>query len=336
MLQIKNETPFKVMLLPLPDRDGIDTVYAIVKGTFSIGAHYGLSEEQLPVALADQHYGDPATTSVRIPSDVCLEKPGTDVLMIGSAWAPGGRPTWQMDVSVAVGPAIKTSRVFGDRVWNDSGTSMTWVAPFERMPLVWERAFGGRDETPSGMRMYAPNPVGVGFRAADGIRSLRDLPLPNVEDPRALIQSWKDAPPPAGFAPVAPHWEPRRSYAGTYDAAWQEQRAPYLPRDFDARFFHLAPPGLTVSQRLRGGEPVEVSGATADGVLRFVLPAAQIEVAFSLDRGTTSHPAELDTVVIEPDAARLTMVWRAAHRCDKAMLKVREVRTSIRQQNDHE
>ena len=330
MLQVKNETPFKVMLLPLQDRDGIDTAYAIIKGTFTIGARFGIAEEQLPVVLADVHYDEPATSSVRAPSDFCLEKPSTDVLLIGSAWAPRGQATWQMDVSMKVGPSAKTLRVFADRVWNESGTAMSWLTPFERMPLVWERAFGGRDETPNGPAIHAHNPVGAGFRARDGFKPLRDLRLPNVEDPTALIQSWKDSPLPAGFAAVAPHWEPRRSYGGTYDAPWQAQRAPYLPRDFDARFFQLAPPGLTLPNRLEGGEPVELYGVTPDGALRFFLPTARIVAAFRVGGETIERPADLDTVLIEPDESRLSMTWRASLRCDKAMLKVREVRTFAR------
>lgn len=329
MLQIKNQTPFRVMLLPLVDRDGVDTVYAIVKGTFNIGARVSLADEQQPITLVDQHFGEPTSSSIRAPSDVCLEKSGTDILMIGSAWAPDGNPLWQMDVSLSIGPNGRTVRVFGDRVWDGSGMSTTWIAPFTRMPLLWERAFGGRDETPAGLRSYAQNPVGMGFRSADGTKPLGGLPLPNVEDPRALIQSWKDAPLPAGFAPLAPHWEPRRSYAGTYDSAWETERAPYLPRDFDARFFQLAPSGMCVPQGLHGGELVEAQGVTPDGVLRFVLPAARIDLSFRLERGGADRQASLDMVLVEPDAHRLTMVWRAALRCDKAMLKVREVTTTV-------
>jgi hypothetical protein len=36
-------------------------------------------------------------------------------------------------------------------------------------------------------------------------------------------------------------------------------------------------------------------------------------------------PARLDTVLIAPDAGTLSLVWRAALRCDKKMLSVREV-----------
>ena len=52
--------------------------------------------------------------------------------------------------------------------------------------------------------------------------------------------SSKDRPAPACLAPIAEAWEPRRSFAGTYDAAWQQGRAPYLPTDLDPRFLASA------------------------------------------------------------------------------------------------
>src|SRR5919108_183167 len=87
----------------------------------------------------------------------------------------------------------------------------------DRKPLVWERAFGGTDVTPKGPTAEPRNPVGAGFRAPDGQKPLAGMPLPNLEDPFAPISSWKDRPAPACFAPIAENWQPRLSYAGTYD-----------------------------------------------------------------------------------------------------------------------
>jgi hypothetical protein len=331
MLQVKNATPFAAKLLLLPDADGVDTLFTVVKGSFSVAAQLGLAEEQAPVIAADEHHGDPATSSVRVPSDVCLGKPGTDVLMIGSAWAPGGRPTWQMDVSLTVGPVVKRARVSADRVWEagPGGASIAWLAPFDRMPLVWERAFGGVDQTDKGPTADTRNPVGTGFRVGGGAKPIAGTALPNIEDPDALVVSPKDAPPPACFGPIAPHWEPRKSFAGTYDDVWQRTRAPYLPADFDARFFQLAPPGLVTPGHLRGGEIVDIRGATPEGSLRFQLPAADVRATYRFASSVETRPAALDTIIIEPDARRVVLVWRAALRCDKKALTVKDVSVSV-------
>lgn len=329
MFQLKNPTALAASLMLLPDMNGIDTLFGVVKGTFTLGPRLTLADEQVPVTMADQHYGDPAKTSIRAPSDVCLGKPGTDVVMVGSAWAPDGRPTWQADVTLAVGARSKTVRVFGDRVWDTSaaGATIAWVAPFIQMPLVWERGFGGTDHTDKGPRAEPRNPVGTGFRAGGGTRPLAGMPLPNIEDPAALITSPGDSPAPTGFAPVAPNWEPRTTFVGTYDDQWQRSRAPYLPADFDPRFFHFAPSALAMP-RLRGDEPVVVDGATPEGSLRFWLPRFSVALTFRRDSGDEVRPCALETVIIEPDERRLVLVWRGALNCDKQALKIREVAVS--------
>ena len=46
MLQLTNNTGFPGMLFTCPDPEGIDSVYAIVKGTFTIGDRVTVAEEQ--------------------------------------------------------------------------------------------------------------------------------------------------------------------------------------------------------------------------------------------------------------------------------------------------
>lgn len=330
MLQLNNRTPFAAMPMLFPNAAGIDTMFAVVKGTFAIGDRLALADEQLPVTLQDQHYGDPAKTSIRMPSDVSLEKLGTDVVVVGSACAAGEKPTWQMDVSVSVGAVTKTVRVCADRVWDGvPGAAATWVAPFVRMPLVWERAFGGHDESSDPVAADSRNPVGVGFRGHNSARPIAGMRLPNIEDPTAPISSPTQVTPPAGLGPVAPHWQPRQRYAGTYDNEWMQNRAPYLPRDFDVRFCQIAPSGLVTPGHLRGGELVQLTGVTPNGAIRFQLPTQGVEVTYLLDGGEESRPALLDTLIIEPDARRAILVWRAALPCDKKALKVKEIRPSI-------
>ena len=54
----------------------------------------------------------------------------------------------QLDVLLRVGPVRKQVRVFGDREWTGRllGRSITAPEPFAKLPLVWERAFGGVHE----------------------------------------------------------------------------------------------------------------------------------------------------------------------------------------------
>jgi hypothetical protein len=331
MLQLANHTRHAATMFAAPDPHGIDSLYAIVKGTFALdrldaSGVPAVADEQVPPVLADEHYGEPGVSSIRVPSDVSLIKPGTDVLMVGTAYAAGGRAVQWMDVSLTAGPLHSIVRVFGNRTWRaGAATSATAPEPFVQMPLVWERAFGGVDTAKGELRGEARNPVGTGFRAPDGEKPLDGMALPNLEDPHDPITSWKHTPAPAAFAPIAAHWQPRLSHAGTYDDAWQGSLAPYLPADFDPRFFQLAPPPLAAPGYFRGGEIIDITGATPAGRLAFRLPTLPLEIEYRLDNATESRPVSLDTILIEPDAARVILVWRAVLACDKKLLRVREI-----------
>ena len=332
MLQFKNKTPFVGTVVVALDPDGVESMYTIVKGTFDLAPSPRPLPEQAPIVAADAFHDDPLTSSIRFPSDVSLMKPGTDVVVLGNAHAPYHRPTPAMDVRVQVGALGKSVRVTGDRRWEQSGAgySATNPAPFVLMPLVWERAFGGRDETPKqGLVVDARNPVGTGFRDASGESAIDGTPLPNVEDPSDLVMSWKQRPAPACFAPVARHWEPRRFFAGTYDEQWEQQRAPILPTDFDPRYFQFAPEGLVSVTPLRGGEQVQIWGMAPDRVIEFTLPAPQLEIVYRFDNAREPKPAVLDTVIILPDEGQLHLVWRAMVTTDKRTLQVREIRARL-------
>lgn len=335
MLQLQNETPFKAQLAVFPDARGIDTAYVTVKGTFTLDRRPVPAEKQEPVRLKDECWGEPATSSVRWAGEVHLSKPGTDVVLNGHARAPDGRRVPQLDVALSVGSRVQTVRVFGDRVWKPGLMGMNGISspePFREMPLVYERAFGGVHEVgdKAGSVLYeARNPVGRGFVGKRSGKELKDYPLPNLEDPGDLIRGASDKPAPAGFGFVAASWEPRRSRAGTYDEAWTKKRAPYLPEDFDPRFFHAAHPGLVFDQPLVGGERFEATNVSAESRLRFDLPRVELATTVRLKGHDEQPPLQLETVLIEPDEKRLILVWRAAVPCDKSALKLERVTVAM-------
>lgn len=331
MLQIANHTPFSAALSVFPDVAGIETAYAAVKATFTFGAEGPqLAAMQLPFLPADVFWGEPAASSLRAAGEFALSKTATDVLLTGRAIAPTA-DTRVADVSLAVGPVERTVRIFGDRQWRKSGGR--WVAgdpaPWSRMPLRWELAFGGvapaRDGGSGKAPDYEPrNPVGRGF-VPRGAQPEAGHFLPNLEDPNEPLQEPQGRPPPACFAPIAPTWMPRREYAGTYDEAWMRGRAPYLPQDFDTRYFQVAPPELVARGFLQGGEPVRLSGFTAGGPLAFNLPQCALAIEFDFDGSALARPAQLELVLFEPDAGRLQMLWRAALAVDKKLLRLSQV-----------
>lgn len=328
MLQLANHTPFSASLAVLSDTKGVESVYTVVKATFALtGAEPALAECQLPLLAADVFWGDPVETSLQAAGEFALPKPATDVLLVGQAVA-GRENTRMLDVRLRVGPVHKVVRAFGNRWWERAGGS--WRAtppePFEHLPLRWELAFGGRAAEADGAppEYESRNPVGRGF-AGRREKDFAGKPLPNLEDPRQLIQSPQDRPAPAGFGPLAPTWSPRKDHAGTYDEAWQKKRAPYLPHDFDSRYFQVAPSDLIAPGFLVGGEPVELTGCSLGGPIRFTLPTCTLELEFDFDGCQTPVRPDLETVLLEPDLGRFQLLWRAGIAVDKHLLKLREV-----------
>ncbi|MBB6091955.1 hypothetical protein HNQ60_000801 [Povalibacter uvarum] len=324
MLQLQNNTPFKASLAVLPDRAGIDTLHIVIKATVHMRPSIALAPEQVPVAMADEYYGDPALSSLRVASEMHIGKPGTDVLLIGHARAPEGRPTARMKVAMSVAERRRELLVTGDRTWQADGTPSA-PQPFAAMPLTWERAYGGFHRLPDRLLAEERNPVGCGFAGERSAGEMRQQPVPNLEDASAALQKVGQLSSPCCFAPVSASWLPRRSFAGTYDENWQRTRAPYLPSDFDPRFLQSAPPEFAFDRYLQGGEPVEIHGVLPDGPLSFAVPQSplQIEVVVA---GSPQHPtANLETLLIEPDENRLCMSWRATVPCDRQVLKVQKV-----------
>lgn len=324
MWQLDNRTPFAAERGWVRDRHGAEIWLVAVKCTFDITPDGStvVADTQPPVLHVPEHYGEPASSSIKYDADLVRTKCTTDVVVLGHAYAPGGRPVTELEVGFRVGPVQKVLRVTGDRVWERGGPSAP--SPFVMLPLVYERAFGGTDRasTESEPAVYLPNPVGTGF--ATSAAHAVGVPLPNVEYPRAAAESWRDRPAPAGFGPMACHWPPRADFAGTYDDRWIQTRQPLLPDDFDDRYYQSAPVDQQAPSFLRGGEPVVLYHLTPGGDLRFLLPKVFLgfETQFTDDTRTIHQERHLHTVILEPDVPRVSLVWHTALSCHHKVQKL--------------
>jgi hypothetical protein len=327
MWDIDNQTAFATERNWIRDRNGAEVWVVSVKGTYDIRGDdtLALAENQDPVRFGPEYRGDPARSSLLYETDLMLTKAATDVVLNATAFAPYGEPTQKVDVSIRIGNWSKTVRVLGDRHWESFlGLTMTNPEPFERVPITYERAFGGtdqNDENPKKHGWERRNPVGAGF--ATRAEHLIGRLAPNVEDPRHLISDWKDRPPPAGFGPIPGHWSPRVELAGTYDDRWQNERFPLVPVDFDERFYQFAPVDQQLPN-LRGGEKVTLTNLTPAGELQFRLP--RMALAFETKFGVESvrHSSTLHSVIIEPDLLRVMMVWQTTLPCHAKVLKLKQ------------
>jgi hypothetical protein len=314
---VENRTPFALETLFLVDEELRPLAVPVVKATLTVteDGRCMLAEKQVPLNHAGECWGeDPEKSSYRYEPEVAFVKPATDVALIGHAYA-SRRDTKEMTVGLRVGPLSKEVLVCGDRLWFKTmgSVAMSGSVHFEKIPLVYERAFGGWDRDHQDLRKHSceqRNPVGMGYRGAGGF--VEGLRVPNLEDPHARIKSLGDKPPPAGFGFTSPHWQPRAALAGTYDEVWQKTRAPLLPKNFKRQHLNAASPGLIAPGYLRGDEQVLAVGVTPAGRWAFALPGigpplVQIRLA---DGGPHTPAMALDTIILEPDERRVLLFWR--------------------------
>lgn len=128
------------------------------------------------------------------------------------------------------------------------------------------------------------------------------------------------------FGPIARDASPRKTYAGTYDAAWAAQRMPLLPTDFDARFNQAAPPRQIVSPYLRGDEIMRLSGFVAGrDELAMRLPGRLVLIAANASNRYFTQPAVLDTLVMHLDPPMLEAVWRLSLPTRRSIDEIRYV-----------
>jgi hypothetical protein len=311
MWAIINQTGFKADRAFVRDNDGAEIWIVVVRATFSFNSAglVTLADSQQDVCLSPMYFGEPGCSSLHYDTDLVRTKSGTDIIVHATAHAPGAKPVSYLDVGWTVGAVTKQLRVYGDRVWENrlSGLAPSDPTPFASLPIRYERAWGG--PLPRSDVRDPFNPAGIGRDASPG------KPVPNCTFLDNPIRSPHHEGLPAGFGPIAYHWQPRAKLAGTYDEAWKTTRQPLVPVDFQDAYLRCAPADQQVNGFLVGGEEVTLRNLTPEGLVRFRLPYVSLGFITHIDGETAHHRRALHTVIIEPEDRRLIMIWQTALPC---------------------
>ncbi|WP_437970133.1 DUF2169 domain-containing protein [Sorangium sp. So ce260] len=281
-------------------------VTIVVKATLAL-AHNRLAwpVSPLPIVREDRHGPSGALEAA---SEVAPYLPSVGVVLTGHACAPGGRPVAAMIARLAIyrGEARlldKRLSIVGDRAPVPPWRSQ----PFLRMPLVYDRAFGGPG--------VADNPVGVGASSSSAPT------LPNLLDP---VQPTR----PAGMGPISPRWPARQRLLGGADPRGGEAPRAGLPAGFDWRYLHAAPPDQQLPF-LHGDEWLVLDGLHPElPRVQTQLPSARaLARRYPAGGGGQGQPVDLaaDMLVIDVDRQICSVVWRGSFALDRA-----EDRASIR------
>lgn len=251
----RNSTGMCAELAVLVDKDAHDYCVVVIKGTFEADCdgNLSLAAEQQPFVYADEHFGDPQTTGIRLECDFAVYKPLTDVVVLGRAISPDHLAVRELPVRLEVDGRHKDVIVHG----NSEPTWLRAPQPFTEMPL---------------------EPFGFGFVG-------------------------RSSPQRAGFA-------------GTYDRRWLDEVCPFLPEDFDHRYFQGAPPDQQYPH-FRGGEVIRGVHMAERPVVQYNVPGVELPVRYRFRRDDVVVRPVLDTVVLEPDRDRATFAWRTRVRLGK-------------------
>ncbi|MFC0591227.1 DUF2169 domain-containing protein [Ottowia pentelensis] len=241
-----------------------------------------------------------------LPLDECIARTRAEYLISGVAY-PHGVDRRGCAVEASVGRLRKQLIVRGDRYWDGSVPSE--AAPFESMPLTWNRAFGGTG--------LADNPVGKGWAGDDrGSTAIRWLP--NIEDPSRPLTDPRAVAQPVGFGPIDPTWPQRTRYHGTYDDAWLKTQFPAIAADTDWRYFNMAPEDQQQEQPFTGVEEYTFHNMhPIDAHLSGRLPGLRVRafVTQSADRAEKFKEIKtrLNTLWFFPDVKRAVLVFQGMH-----------------------
>lgn len=317
-MQLINATPFSASYSGGLLKSGRRCVVIVAKATYTIPLSSGMEpvihEAQVPPFNNDRFFGDPATSAPKYETDFAPLKRRCDVILHGAAYAPNKKPAIEVAVGLQVGAVTKQFYVLGERHWEKGpfgGLRPSAIKPFSRQPFSYDVAYGGTDRTQADkgkVAVYMPNPVGVGY-APHGRPEGARAPITEAFQQRITRANGKYKP--MSFGPIARNWEPRVQYTGTYDQRWQEEVSPFLPDDFDERYYQCAPEDQQTDY-LKGGERVVLIGLTPQGRCDFRIPKVDVPMTAIMENSERRrlNPV-IDTLCLEPDEGRFTLVWRA-------------------------
>jgi hypothetical protein len=277
--------------------------YTVVcKATFELMPDVSpLAAAQEPVVLADVYGG--AGGSLMSASELVPFKKRPEVIVIGHAHAPEGRPVSSLVARLAIGEIDKAVQVVGDRYFQLDGR-LGEPATFTRMPLTWDRAAGGPDTV---------NPAGRPTGDGAPVDFFGRVLAPNLLPAGLTMTSRSEIVPPVGFGPIAPRWPSRTACIPRHAAGWDPSRwhERQLPVDLDLACFNAAPAD---QQRTL---------PFADDALhvehlhpRFPMLSTRIAAVspvVTVDQGSGPQPLQLrcDTLVLDTDRGLAMLVWRA-------------------------
>jgi hypothetical protein len=319
MLQLDNRTDWSATLYPGWGRDGKRRQILVFKVGYSFDGQGKLTPLPNPhIEEADRYRGEPRNSSLVAAGEIVAFKKGGELLLYGSA-QPGDAGYSVLQVKVSLRQRndafwSKELRVFGPRTWQRKllavipGPAQVIEKP---VPLVYENAYGGTDPA-NPEETFSGNPAGVGF-SVRGFRT-KGLDLPQIECGPSFIASPASRVTPAGFGPLAPHWQPRSKNVVEIDQQAIAGGGCPWKKPPPESLFNTAPLDQRFDQPFDGELSLKLKGLVADSTQDVLINLPEITpfLSFQGQRTIEVSPPQCDTLVINTDLCRIFLVWRSA------------------------
>lgn len=299
LLDLRVDGPFAVGAILWQRGIGEIVCTVVAKATYALENELcPLLDEPDAIQIADDHWDDDPTKSVRIPSDLAPFKSTYDVVIVGHAHSAHERPVHDLVVRLGIGSIDKClearvpSRITKDGVLERGPASV-------RMPLRYEAAAGGPD---------TENPVGIDPSAFDPVN--RRYRVPQLIPHNHIVMPGQHVPP-VGLGPIAESWPLRTSLLRPEDGPWASKpcRTP-MPRGFDPRFFSVAPLDQRAAEPFRDDERLLLESLHPKHP-RLVTNLAGVKPQIASPSFSEIGPLVADTLVIDTDRGVATLTFRA-------------------------
>lgn len=279
------------------------TCTVVAKATYTLAAGTCPVADPLPPLDQDAHWFDDPRRSVRTPAECAPFKAIAEVTLSGSAFAAGGREVSRVVARLVVASVDKSIEAWAQRRFSSEGALVTGAAQAV-FPLAWEFAAGGSE---------TDNPVGVECNL--------DGAVPSLQPAGYSLGHPSDYVPGISFAPIAARWPSRRRLLHPSHAAWAlGGLAGSQPHGFDAAWFQAAPRDQRIDSPFAADIRLVLEGMHHEHP-RLVTNLPGLEprlwVWTPLPRAVRMIA---DSLHIDTDEMRVTMVWRAAFPLHRGIL----------------
>lgn len=271
-------------------------VTVIVKSLFAFAPNDAMTQAPPEDILdADASTGDGPGSSIRAASDRYPFRPRADVVFCGHAYAPGGNPVKRLSARIAIAHGNEKSLDKVIDVVGDRSSPHADPVPFTKMPITYERAYGGPG--------FDANPAGVGF--GPNARA-----MPNIVYP----QGWQRDTEPASLGPIPAAWARRLRLSGNKPIDFLSKTVTDIPTDLDVSSFQCAPDDQRIAQ-LHGDEWVLLENLhpTHPRLMMRLPDVKGAAMVFGDDGVDIPIAMRPDTLLIDGDRGVCVLTCRGSH-----------------------